>query len=68
MGRGHWQALAGLWSVVHGYAHLAIAGKLGAMAGEEGIENFVQSSLGPILDASMRGLLGPPPRRAKPHL
>lgn len=65
---GHWQALTGLWSVVHGYAHLAIAGKLEMIAREEGIESFVQTSLEPILDATLRGLFGPPPRRTSPRL
>lgn len=62
----HWQALTGLWSLVHGYAHLAIAGKLELIAGEGGVERFVQRSLEPILDAALLGLLGPA-RRAAPR-
>jgi AcrR family transcriptional regulator len=62
MDDGHWRALTGLWSLVHGYAHLAIAGKLAPIAGEGDIDSFVQHSLGPILDAALLGLIGPPPR------
>jgi AcrR family transcriptional regulator len=64
MDEHHWQALVGLWSLVHGYAHLAIAGKLELIAGEGGVERFVLRSLKPILDAALLGLLGPPRRGA----
>lgn len=59
----HWQALTGLWSLVHGYAHLAIAGKLELIAGENGLEVFVLQGLEPMLDAAIGGLIGPAPRR-----
>lgn len=65
MGEPHWNAVAALWSLVHGYAHLAIAGKFEPYAAEAGLEAFVQRSLGPILDASMKGLFGAP--RAAPQ-
>jgi hypothetical protein len=58
MGEPHWNAVAALWSLVHGYAHLAIAGKFEPYAAEAGLEAFVQRSLGPILDASLKGLFG----------
>jgi adenosylmethionine-8-amino-7-oxononanoate aminotransferase len=58
----HWNAVAALWSLVHGYAHLAIAGKFEPYAGEIGLEAFVQRSLGPILDASLKGLFDAVPR------
>ena len=64
MGPAHWQALTGLWALVHGYAHLAIAGKLELIAGEGGVERFVGQSLQPILDAALSGLFGPAPKRA----
>jgi AcrR family transcriptional regulator len=64
MNEVHWQALTGLWSLVHGYAHLAIAGKLELIAGEGGIDAFVERSLPPILDAALLGLLGPAAPRA----
>jgi hypothetical protein len=47
---------------VHGYAHLAIAGKIEMLGGAAGLEAYVQRSLGPILDASLQGLFGPPAR------
>jgi hypothetical protein len=52
--------VAALWSLVHGYAHLAIAGKFEQLGGEAGLDAYVQRSLGPILDAALLGLLGPP--------
>lgn len=58
MGEQHLNAVAALWSLVHGYAHLAIAGKFEPYAAEAGLETFVQRSLGPILDASLKGLFG----------
>jgi AcrR family transcriptional regulator len=53
-----WNAVAALWSLVHGYAHLAIAGKFEPLSGDAGLEAYVQRSLGPILDASLQGLFG----------
>ncbi len=60
----HWNAVTALWALVHGYAHLAIAGKLDALCGREGIDAFAGRSLEPMLDATMQGLFGPP-RRAR---
>ena len=63
-----WNAVAALWSLVHGYAHLAIAGKFDMLGGDAGLEAYVQRSLGPILDASLQGLFGAPtpaPRRRR---
>lgn len=62
----HWHAVTALWSLVHGYSHLAIAGKFDGLAGPEGLPAFVQRSLQPILEASLRGLLGPPSARTAP--
>lgn len=62
----HWNAVTALWSVVHGYSHLAIAGKFDGLAGPEGVPAFVQRSLRPILEASLRGLLGPLSKRVPP--
>lgn len=53
----HWHAVTALWSLVHGYAHLAIAGKFAPLAGEDALDAFVQRSLAPILDATVSGLL-----------
>jgi AcrR family transcriptional regulator len=52
----HWNAVTALWSLVHGYAHLAIAGKLDLLCREQGLKHFVASSLGPILTATIAGL------------
>jgi len=66
MSPAHWNAVTALWSLVHGYSHLAIAGKFDGLAGPEGVQAFVQRSLRPILEASLRGLLGQPSTRAPP--
>lgn len=60
----HWNAVITLWSLVHGYAHLAIAGRFGAfvaMAGPVPLPDFVQSTLPAALDAALAGLF--PSRR-----
>lgn len=62
----HWNVVTALWSLVHGYSHLAIAGKFDALAGSEALPAFVQRSLRPILEASLGGLLGPQAERAAP--
>ena len=53
----HWNAVTALWSLVHGYAHLAIAGKLDPLCREQGLESFVADSLSPILAATIAGLM-----------
>ena len=55
----HWNAVTALWSLVHGYAHLAIGGKFQRLAGDDGLDAFVERSLGPMLDAAMQGLFAP---------
>lgn len=60
MDERQWNAVAALWSLVHGYAHLAIAGKFEQLGGEAGLQAYVQRSLGPILDAALLGLFGAP--------
>jgi AcrR family transcriptional regulator len=60
MDEHQWNAVAALWSLVHGYAHLAIAGKFEELGGEAGLDAYVQRSLGPILDAALQGLFGMP--------
>lgn len=52
------QAVVALWSLVHGYAHLAIAGKFGALVGpQDDVATYVQTTLPPLLDAVLDGLL-----------
>jgi AcrR family transcriptional regulator len=60
----HWNAVTALWSLVHGYAHLAIAGKLDPLCREQGLERFVEGSLGPILIATIAGLVPDAPGSA----
>ena len=52
----HLQAVVTLWSLVHGYAHLAIAGRFSEFARELGLPGFVEASLPPVLDAALVGL------------
>lgn len=56
------QAVVALWSVVHGYAHLAIAGKFAELAHPQDVGTYVQQLLPPMLDAVLEGLLGPRPK------
>jgi len=53
------RAVTALWSLVHGYAHLAIAGKFDQLKGSVSLSVFVERSLAPILDAAIEGLLPP---------
>jgi AcrR family transcriptional regulator len=58
------QAVVALWSLVHGYANLAIAGKFGPLAGPADLATYVDATLAPMLDAVLQGLI-PSRRRAK---
>lgn len=61
----HWTAVVTLWSLVHGYAHLAIAGRFAAFIGQPGpdaLRQYVLSALPPALDAALAGLF--PSRKA----
>jgi AcrR family transcriptional regulator len=51
-----WQALLAIWSVVHGFAHLGLAGQLDRLAGAEGPEAYVRRMLGPMLQQLLDGL------------
>ena len=41
--------------MVHGYAHLAIAGRFKPLLDAKDIDGFVARSLGPVLDAVLKG-------------
>lgn len=56
-------ALLALWSVVHGFAHLAIAGRFDAVAGKAGRDRFVARELRPVLRGVIEGSVPP---RARP--
>jgi AcrR family transcriptional regulator len=53
----HWQAVLGLWSLVHGTAHLAIAGKFDMFRDGVPPDVFVAATLAPVLDATLDGLV-----------
>lgn len=53
----HWNVVTALWSLVHGYAHLAIAGKLDPLCRGQALKSFVADSLSPILAATIAGLM-----------
>ena len=52
----HWTALVALWSAVHGYAHLAIAGRFDRLGGV-GRERFVDATLRPAIGLVVQGAL-----------
>lgn len=57
-----WTALLALWSVVHGFAHLTIAGRFDWCAGKAGRKAFVGKTLRPVLDRVIEGCV-PAPKR-----
>jgi AcrR family transcriptional regulator len=78
MSAQHGNAVIALWSLVHGYAHLAIAGKFGPLDDPAPRAAFVGATLVPALEAMLEGLLAAdplapearavsaPPARARP--
>src|SRR5687767_743727 len=49
--RKAWTALLGLWSVVHGFAHLTIAGRFDGVCGSAaGRKRLVETELRPVLE------------------
>jgi AcrR family transcriptional regulator len=61
----HWSAVIALWSQVHGFAHLAIAGRFDAFAAADGMDAFVGRALPEVLDALLRGLFPRPAGRRR---
>jgi AcrR family transcriptional regulator len=59
----HTPVVVTLWSLVHGHAHLAIAGKLGPLTGGRALPDWIDATLPAMLDATLQGLLPAPPRR-----
>jgi len=51
-----WNALLSLWSVVHGFAHLALAGKFDLFAPGGGREALLRQTLAPMLDQHLVAL------------
>jgi AcrR family transcriptional regulator len=50
-------ALMGIWSGVHGFAHLAIGGQLDGAAGAAGPQAFAAGMVGPMLQLQLDGLV-----------
>ena len=52
-----WPALVALWSAVHGYAHLAIAGRFDLLGGQ-GRDAFIDSTLEHAIGFAVEGVIG----------
>ena len=63
----HWNAVIMLWSLVHGYAHLAIAGRFEPFRAGHAVEDFVDATLPAALDAALAGLFPAGRVRTRPH-
>jgi hypothetical protein len=61
----HWNTVITLWSLGHGYAHLAIAGRFMPFAGSGNTADFVAATLPAVLEGAMGGLLPPPAARKR---
>ncbi|WP_418320350.1 TetR/AcrR family transcriptional regulator [Piscinibacter sakaiensis] len=59
-----WQALLSIWSVVHGFAQLALAGQLARFAPPGGREAMLRQVLAPMLEQQLRGLCARPAKPA----
>jgi len=59
-------AVLALWSVVHGYAHLAIAGRFEPLHCAGNVDDFAARTLGVVLDAVLQGTVPTAPLRAGP--
>ncbi len=51
-----WNALLSIWSVVHGFAHLALAGQFDAFMPPGGREAMLRETLAPMLEAQLLAL------------
>lgn len=49
-------ALLAIWSVVHGFAHLALAGQFDGLSSSAGPNTLLQETLAPMLEAQLRAL------------
>ena len=61
-------ALLAIWSVVHGFAHLAAAGQFNHVAPAGGREALLREILAPVLQQQLEGLRGPVARPARARL
>jgi hypothetical protein len=53
---GQWQVLLSVWSAVHGFAHLALAGQFAAIAPPQGPESLLRDTVAPMLERQLTGL------------
>jgi AcrR family transcriptional regulator len=53
---GQWQVLLAVWSVVHGFAHLALAGQFDAIAPARGRASLLREVVAPMLERQLDGL------------
>lgn len=61
-----WTALIALWSVVHGFAHLAIAGRFDPLCGPRKREKWAHANLRKVLAGVIDGVVpGDKPRRPR---
>ncbi len=51
-----WNTLLSIWSVVHGFAHLAQAGQFDAFHPEGGREGMMRATLAPMLEKQLIAL------------
>jgi hypothetical protein len=51
-----WQVLLAIWSVVHGFAHLALAGQFDALAPPGGREAMLRETVAPMMERQLAGL------------
>ena len=58
-----WNALLSIWSVVHGFAHLALAGQFDEFAPPAGREALLRKTLAPLLDVHLAALSPPAAKR-----
>lgn len=63
---GAWTALVALWSAVHGYAHLAIAGRFDRLGGV-GRDAFVDATLQRAIGLVVDGVIDARPRGETPR-
>ena len=55
-----WHALLSVWSVVHGFAHLALAGQFSGFTPPGGQAALLRETLAPMLQAQLRALCPSP--------
>jgi hypothetical protein len=51
-----WQVLLSIWSAVHGFAHLALAGQFDAIAPSGGRATVLRELVSPMLERQLVGL------------